>query len=391
MSAETYSNIVKQGLVTISTDLLQTFVQQNVQQNVQQHVQQNVQQDIPISHDANSNMTPEIEQINSLQSKCQNTSLQKDPVILHADFAKEMDLRNEQDMVFATANNPALPNSEKLRMCNQIIDKKSYLSGSAYRSKLLNGKFPADLSKRGIFQKCPSNMHLGPYIFKEDTYIYIYGESTEKNIKDNCNETLLEQIENSHISKGMMNVASGIKWANGIILYNKNSILLREPDNNFGQPGFMSIVSYYDNLSIEIMKRYIVPKLIKEINLNTINTTDGYEVAKKLILDTYGKVYLEKYYIMNQPNIDHLNEYTLFSDAPKAEKLKTSIEYSASNITGSEVQSLTQIIESKDVLIDALDKRVKALEVMLHTSINKINEIEDIVLDLSIKTINNKQ
>jgi hypothetical protein len=377
MSSETYANIVKQGLVSISADLLHTFVQQNT------IIPNPIQPEItPVVSTTDS----DIEQINILQSKPKNADLSKDPVILANDYEREMALRNEQDLVFATANNPSLPASEKLRMYKNIVDK-SYLAGSEYKKKLLERKYPGDPSKQGLFQPCPSNMHIGPYMFKEDTYIYIYGEETEKNIKDNCNESLFEQINDSEITKGMINRANGNKWTNGIILYNKNSIILREPDNNFGQPGFLSIVSYYDNLSIEIMSQYIIPNLIKQINQNIINSKDGYDIARKLILDTYGKVYLEKINILNQPNIDHLNKYTLFSDAPKVETLKSSVRDSViSSVSGAEIQKLTQIIEAKDTMIDILDKRVKALEVMLQTTINKINEIEDIVLDLSIKT-----
>src|SRR5438309_481593 len=83
---------------------------------------------------------------------------------------------------------------------------------------------------------------------------------------NDCNEELFEQINGTEITKGMMQRAQGNRWLNGLIVHNKNSIVIRGQDNNFGQPGFLSGVFFYNRLGVEVMNRYIVPKLIHMVN-----------------------------------------------------------------------------------------------------------------------------
>lgn len=302
-------------------------------------------------------------------------------------YEAEMNKRNEQDMVWSVANNTWLPESEKLKMYQGVVNKSKNLSGLEYKKKLLEQIHPGNPADQGNFIKCPSDIYKGPFFYEEDRYTFIYGAGTDRNIRDNCNNELFKQINGTEITYGMMKRAEGNTWLNGMIVYNKNSIVQREPDNNFGQPGFLRGAYFYTNLAVEVMNRYIIPKLIKEVNENKINPKDGYVRSSKIITETYRKVYTEKMNMLNQNNIEHINECTLFEDAPRAEKLLT--QGSAGAVDSEAIKNLTKIIESKDIRIDALEKKVESLSSKLNLVLTKMNELEEMFLDVSIKV--NKQ
>lgn len=296
----------------------------------------------------------------------------------------EMDRRNEQDFMWRAVS--ATGNGASLSLCRYIANKSKGLSGTQYKAKLLDQIYPGALGAQGNFIRCPLDIHKGPFFYGEDKYTFIYGEETEKNIHDNCNEALFMQIDNTEITEGMMKRAEGHNWLNGVVLYNKNSIVIREADNNFGQPGFMRGAFYYDKLGVEVMKRYIVPRLIKEVNDGTINSITGYNDVAKIITETYETVYTNKINALNQANIEHLNEVTLFADAPRAEKLNKADK---SDVSQENLKKLQQIIESKDRRIDSLEKKVESLSSQLNMILGKLNDLEEIVLTESIRV--NKQ
>lgn len=308
----------------------------------------------------------------------------REKLCLRDAFIAEMNKRNEQDMIWSVANNNWLPEAEKLKMYQGVVAKSTHLSGTEYKKKLLEQIHPGYLPDQGIFLKCPLDIHKGPFFYENDKYAFIYGEETDKNIRDNCNNELFKQINGTEITHGMMKRAEGNTWLNGIIVYNKNSIVIRESDNNFGQPGWLKATYYYNKLGVEVMHRYIIPKLIKSVNEGEIDSALGFNRSSTIVIETYGKVYAEKVMMLNQNNIDHINELTLFEDAPRAETLnKSNI---AGDVSSETVLKLTQMIDAKDIQIDALEKKVESLSSKLNLVLTKITELEEIILDLSIKS-----
>lgn len=295
----------------------------------------------------------------------------------------EINRRKEEDSLWKLADDPHMSDDVKSHVYNCIVMKSMYLMGSDYKAKLSENVYP-DTGRQGSAMECPIDFHKGPSLFPEDTYTYIYGEETDKNIVDNCNEKLFKSINNTAISEGMMLRSQGHKWLNGIILYNSHSIVIRNPDNNFGQPGFLTGYFYYDRLAIEVMNRYIVPALIKAVNDGTINEKNGYNKATDIISNVYKKVYSEKLNMLSQPNIDHINEKTLFADAPLIQKIKKAPSKEESD----SIIELRKDCEEKDEKIDRLEKRVDALASMVEMLMNKLNVVEELCLDMSIH--NNK-
>ena len=297
---------------------------------------------------------------------------------LAQDYNNEIAKRNEQDMLWKAVNNPKMSDKDKSIIINEVVMKSMYLMGSDYRKKLAEKAYPS-YGGQGSAISCPSDIHKGPFMNSDDVYTFIYGEETEKNIKDNCNEKLFKLINNTEVSEGMALRSQGHKWLNGIILYNAHSIVIRDPDNNFGQPGFLRAYYYADRLSIEVLNRYIVPELIKAVNDNLINEKNGYEKAVDIINNTYKSVYAEKTDMLNQPNIDHINEKTLFSDAPMTQKLRKAVSEQEG------IKELRKSCDDKDIKIDRLEKRVDALSTMLEMVMRKLNTMEEMYLDLSIQ------
>jgi len=235
------------------------------------------------------------------------------------------------------------------------------------------------LIRQGKFVSCPLDIHKGPFFCFEDNYQYIFGEETDKKIHDNCNVDLFKQIDGTKITHGVMKYVEGNRWMNGMICYNQNSICIRNEDNGFGQPGFLSAVYFYDRLGVEIMKQYIVPELIRAVKENRINTSNGWGITRTIITDTYDNVHKSKIAMLNGANIAYVNRSTLFEDAPREEKL-VPVPTSPDDI-----QSLMHVIDEKDRKIDALEKRVESLSVRLNMVLTKITELEDIFLDVSIR------
>jgi hypothetical protein len=334
-----------------------------------------------LSTDTNAE-TDTTDTVSVTETKTDDVKINTDPLM--SLYGEEMNKRNEQSMAWSLANNKNLPYAEKLKIYQGMIDQSKTLSGTRYKTELLKQIYPGNPSNQGLFIHCPIDIHKGSFVHDEDRYTYIYGEEVDRKIRDNCNNNLFQQINGTEITQGMMKRAEGNKWLNGIIVYNKNSIVVRDPDNDFGQPGFLKATYYYDKLGVEVMNRYIIPKLIKEVNEKTINPKEGYDRSVNLITETYEKVYQDKIMILNQNNIEHINELTLFEDAQRAEKLNTS------DVGDSDaIKRLTRIIDEKDKRIDVLEKKVESLNSKLNLVLTKIIDLEEIYLDLSIRS--NKQ
>jgi len=320
--------------------------------------------------------------VSGSETKTDDVKTNTDPLM--SLYGEEMNKRNEQAMVWSLANNKNLPDAEKLKLYQGMINQSKTISGIGYKTELLKQIYPGNLSNQGRFIQCPVDIHKGTFFHDEDRYTYIYGEEVDRKIEDNCNSESFQLINGTEITQGMMRRVEGNKWLNGIIVYNKNSIVVRDPDNNFGQPGFLMATYYYDKLGVEVMNRYIIPKLIKEVNEKTINPKEGHDRSVNLITETYEKVYHDKMLILSQNNIEHINEFTLFEDAQRVEKVNI-VEICGSDA----IKRLTRIIDEKDKRIDVLEKKVESMNSKLNLVLTKIIDIEEIYLDLSIRV--NKQ
>jgi hypothetical protein len=155
----------------------------------------------------------------------------------------------------------------------------------------------------------------------------------------------------------MQKHANGKKWINALIAYNTNSIIVRNDDNEYGQPGYLQMMRFHDGLGIAIMKKYIIPTLIRMINEKEISTNSKSIEVRRLITKTY----LEK--LINGPKID------LLLDVPN---------------TPTEI--LNKPLDEKDKKIYELEKIIKQLEFKMSLMTYKLAEIEDMVLDMSIES-----
>ncbi len=270
---------------------------------------------------------------------------------------------DQQYKIFLLAIDYKTSDETKLESYKNIIDTKQNLQGSALKKHMIDQIYTGSIDTQGLFIHCPIDFHKGPFLNKDDEYNIIFGTDTEKNIKDNMNHNLFEPIKGTEITKGMLKYAEGIHWNNGLICYNKNNIVIRDQDNNYGQPGFLQVVNFYDNLSVEIMKRYIVPMLIRQINEKIINEKSHPKDIKHSITNMFQNTYYEKLHLLNQ---DNMVEEKLFEDKPLKE-------------------TLNQIIEPYERQTHALEWKFISLNQRLSFAETKIIELEEIILDLSIK------
>lgn len=269
--------------------------------------------------------------------------------------------RKEQDEISLLA----LSNTgkTKLECFKKIIETKQNLRGSALKNHMMSQIYNGPSDTQGLFIHCPNDFHKGPFLNKEDEYHIIYGTESEKYIKDNMNHNLFETINGTEITKGMMKRAEGNRWINGLICYSKNNIIVRDQDNQCGQPGFLQVIYFYDNLSVEIMNRYIIPSLIRQINEKTINENVSPNNIKHEITTMYQSIYIDKLNLLNQDNIV---KEKLFEDQPLKE-------------------TLNHVIEPHERQSTALEWKFISLSQRLSFTESKIIELEEIILDLSIK------
>jgi hypothetical protein len=263
-------------------------------------------------------------------------------------------------------------NIEITKFCESIIKQSVNKQGKEYIDSLFKIIYSGDLSRQCVFIPCPQGIHHGPFMDEEDRYHIIFGESSDKKIVNEYtfeNTEMSEKILGTNITKGMMQTAKGERWKNGLIAYNKNSIIVRDNDNGFGQPGFLSMVCFYNKIGIEIMKRYIIPTLIRDINNKNITTYSKSEKVHDLIINTYKTVLKNKMEIIDGPDKEFLTESILFFDEPSTETVNKSCEPQ----------------DEKDKRISELEKIIKLLEFKITSLTSKIAEIEENILDIGIK------
>ena len=240
----------------------------------------------------------------------------------------------------------------KSRNTSEEIKTKNIENVNIY-NKLTQGN-PFIVAEQGEFNPAPINYYKGPYFNSEDEYFFIYGEKVNmENIDDyNYNKELGKKINMlEEKTFGVKRVESGITWSNGMIAYNKDSILIREGDNEYGQPGFLRCAKYGNLLAVEIMKRYLIQKLINDINDKKINERTNPKDIIVEIEDLFNNIYGEKYKILKGNNYIDIDE--LFSDQP----LPTDIENNSANETCSDEvlslkETITSILEIMELLID---------------------------------------
>jgi hypothetical protein len=250
------------------------------------------------------------------------------------------------------------PDEERLKIYTKIISDEEKLSGSRLKMKMETILYHGD--NKSKFTECPYNYLDGPFMNSDDIYEYIFGMETNKKLKGLMNPELFERINGTEITYGMLKSAQGCNWYNGVIAYNGHSIVIRDKDNAYGQPGFLSILQFYDRLGIEILKRYLVVELKNNVQRGEISVNSNpYELQEK-ILSQYTKVRTDKINMLYIPDItiEHL-----FSDAPIC---------------------ITNKMDEKDIRIEELSKTINILKSDVETLLCKMKCLEEMILDMSI-------
>lgn len=229
------------------------------------------------------------------------------------------------------------------------------------KEKLLTNIYDERFSQ-GIFYDIPLDFTKGPFFNKEDEYTYIYGEETDKKIINGANDELFElaDVNNKYITKGMMNVKNNNIWVNGSLAYNKNGIVIRNNDNKVGQPGYICGIFFYNRLGIDIMKKYIIPKLIRDANMNKYNAKSYVYDIMSEIKSLYDINYNNKLKLLDLNNDILIEE--LYKDSPSEE-------------------ILYKKLDEKDIKIDALEKRLSTIEAKVEKLLEYIVDSEFINYD----------
>lgn len=246
----------------------------------------------------------------------------RDHVLTQKEFddllEKTMKDRDEQDLVFSAAYKD---DNVKLNIYKQIILKKE-CKDLKEQKPMLEQIYPGDLSKQGQFT-CLSfinctNVH-GSNI--------IYGKKINGIIKNGLNQDMFKQINGTEVTVGMMKNAEGYKWQNGFIQCTKNSVLIRDQDNQYGQPGSMMCAYFYNKLGVKVFDKYVVPGLYELFKTHTVNHTHDDIDSNNLrlephifmhfVTDTFKKIYDQKLELLESCGHE-INEDKLFTDAPNS-------------------------------------------------------------------------
>jgi hypothetical protein len=154
--------------------------------------------------------------------------------LLNIAFMEKMAERRAQDEMFRATTKPTAIRESLNKLYSGILGKSPVNSKPAdMKSYMLKRLYDGPLDLQGKHIKVPIDFHKGPYMDPDDAYTVIYG--AESNISNNCNTKLLKPINDTGVSHGMKAYAEGVMWNNGLICYNKNSIVIREEDNVYGQ------------------------------------------------------------------------------------------------------------------------------------------------------------
>ena len=284
---------------------------------------------------------------------------------LNISYEAELAKRNQQDSIWKVTNNPEVTREDLNRVYTSILteDTKDSSSGtSSLKRSMLRQIHSGDMSKQGRVMDVPIDFHKGPFLNAEDEYQMIFEAESENKIRGNCNAELIKTIGDTEVTYGMKAYAEGVKWNNGLICFNKNNIVVRNADNNFGQPGFLCGFFYYDRLAVEIMERYVVTDLISKANRREFTImTDPVDV-RTFITERYRDVRTELEKKLENPD---MTETLLFADAPVKEELNAPLNDS-------------------EIRVAELENKVRVLEEQVKFLIKRLEEVEDIALDAAI-------
>lgn len=299
----------------------------------------------------------------------------KYPISVDDAYMNELNIRKQQDMVFSVVNNPKLPDFEKHKIYTNIINEANAYSDD-YITYITKQIYSGPIDLQGVFVNCSSDIHHNSS--KNNKYTIIFGN-------DNHNNDFSECINNTEVTIGMLRHTQGEKWLNGLIAYNNNSIVVRDDDNNFGMPGFMKCVNFYNRLGVKIMKDYIVPHLIDYVNCHMINTYKNYSYVRSIICELYSKVLDEKMSIINEAikNGQSITENQLFYDL--LTKTNVNSIHSNSNFNSSLKEVIISDNDDKNNRIYQLEQKVLELENIINKALDKMTYLEEICLDISIK------
>jgi hypothetical protein len=286
---------------------------------------------------------------------------------LHKLYAEEMKARDNQDELYNLIVRPEIDSKTRLDVYNTMIKNAASATGSTFYNKMLKNIYSGgSISTQCKFINCPSDLHKDQGHYNtEDSYTYIYGECNEKLINNGLNVELFKQINGTEVTYGMVKNAEGFVWNNGLIVYNKNTIVVRNLDNRYGQPGFCQSAKFFNQLGVDIMHKYIVPQLISNVNANIVNSKSRPEEIKNEICNMYNKIYTEKLEMLETQR-ETITEDILFEDAPAQE-------------------TLNKVLDPKDAKIDHLEKKVNALSSKLDLLLSKMSIMEELLMDVSIE------
>jgi hypothetical protein len=328
---------------------------------------ENVSNDTTVS-DNNNDETSTVEtstvETSTVETSTVETSTVEDETpnnSLEAELAR----RNQQDSIWKVTNNPESTREDLNRIYTSILTESSKTGKKGVTSlkrTMLRQVHNGDMSKQGRAIDVPLDFHKGPYLNIEDEYSTIFEGESESKIRGNCNAELIRVIGGTEVTYGMKAYAEGVKWNNGLICYNKNNIVVRNTDNNFGQPGFLSGFFYYDQLGVEIMNNYLVTELIAKANRNEFTIMTDPSSVRNFISSRYQEVRQELEKRLELPN---MTESQLFIDAPIREELNAPLSES-------------------DIKVSELERRVKILEEHVEFLLKRLEEVEDIALDSAI-------
>lgn len=276
-------------------------------------------------------------------------------------YQKEMNKRDEQDMLWKAALSSDRQSLNRL-YTSIISDNGTSESSSSLKTSMFRQVHSGDLNKQGKFIDVPIDFHKGPFMNPEDEYQIIFEGESEAKIRGNCNHQLIKTIGDTEVTHGMKAFAEGVKWNNGLICYNKNNIIVRNGDNNYGQPGFLAGVFFYDRLAVDIMNQYIVADLIAKANRNEFTIMTDAKEVRDFITKRYAEV---RALCEERLNNSNMTETQLFADAPIREDLNAPLE-----------ESESRTLE--------LEKRVRVLEEQVAFLMRRLEEVEDIALDSAI-------
>lgn len=277
-------------------------------------------------------------------------------------LATKLAQRKQQDDIWKITNDLSTNREDLNKIYTSILVDDQYDSSKkSLKNLMLQRMYDNNYGEQGSAVGVPIDFHKGPFMNAEDKYYIIFEADSESKILDNQNSELIRTIGNTEVTNGMKAYAEGIKWNNGLICNNKNSIILRNADNNFGQPGFLTGFFYNDRLAVEILNRYLVVDLINQAIRNNFTIMTDPDEVKKFITERYNEV---RNNLLEKLEDSEMTESQLFFDAPIRDNPNISIADSALRIE--------------------FEKRIRILEERVEYLLKRLEEVEELALDSAI-------